>query len=125
MVSHPAAIFAIAALAASWTDPPAQTPVAATKQTMVSSSTPADGSMLVGPPARFEVTFVHPMKLKSVAIVDVDGRSYPVVAQSEALGPASARIDLPKLAPGTYKLNWRAQEGNGQEVRGDLSFMVH
>lgn len=104
---------------------PVQTPTAPAKRSMVTVSNPADGAMLQGPPSAFEVTFVHAMELKSVEITDTDGKVIAVTAKPQILGAASARVALPTLAPGTYKLNWVGIGGSGREMRGDLSFMVH
>lgn len=97
----------------------------AAKRSMVKTSAPADGAMLQGPPAAFEVTFVHAMTLKSVTITDTDGKVTAVTASPQAIDAASARIALPKLAPGTYRLDWVGVGGSGREMKGDLSFMVH
>lgn len=102
-----------------------QQPAETVERTMISRSTPADGAMLQGSPATFEVTFAHPMKLKSVAISDSEGQSVPVSSAPETLSAASARVALPKLVPGTYRLSWVGEGGSGREMRGSLSFMVH
>jgi methionine-rich copper-binding protein CopC len=95
------------------------------KRSMIKSSTPADGAMLSGPPASFEVTFVHAMVLTSVTITDSKGAAIPVTATPEVVDAASGKIALPMLAPGTYKLAWVGTGGSGREMRGELSFMVH
>jgi copper resistance protein C len=97
----------------------------AAKRSMVKTSSPADGAMLQGPPKTFNVTFVHPMTLKSVTITDTDDKEIAVTAAPETVDAASARIALPVLAPGTYKLSWVGVGGSGREMKGDLSFMVH
>lgn len=95
------------------------------KRSMIQSSTPADGAMLNGPPPTFDVTFVHPMTLKSVVILDGNDAQIAVTAKPEAVDASSARIALPVLKPGTYVLRWVGVGGSGREMRGELSFMVH
>lgn len=98
---------------------------AVVKRSMVKVSTPADGAMLQGSPATFDVTFVHTMTLKSVTLMDAAGKKIPVTATPQQTAEASARIGLPTLKPGTYKLLWVGVGGSGREMSGDLSFMVH
>jgi methionine-rich copper-binding protein CopC len=114
---------------------PAQTPPmdhaamppapAGAKRSMIKMSAPADGDMLQGSPTLFDVTFVHPMTLRSITLVDDTETDIPVTAAPKQTGEASAQIALPKLDPGTYKLHWIGVGGSGREMSGDLSFMAH
>ncbi|WP_282008408.1 copper resistance CopC family protein [Brevundimonas aveniformis] len=85
---------------------------------------PADGAMLMGPPAEFSITFPHAMRLTSVVLrapgleelrVDVEGNE----------ASATQSVALPTLAPATYAVTWTAQGADGHTMTGDLSFMVH
>ena len=85
---------------------------------------PADGAMLMGPPAEFSITFPHAMRLTSVVLrapcleelrVDVEGNE----------ASATQSVALPTLAPATYAVTWTAQGADGHEMTGAISFMVH
>ena len=96
------------------------------KRTMIKISSPEDGEMLTGPPETFTVTFVHPMTLTNVAIVDAKGQSFLVTAKPANTDASSATIALPTLSPGTYTLTWTGVgSGSGRTMTGSIGFMVH
>lgn len=87
-------------------------------------TTPADGAMLMGPPAEFSVTFPHPMRLSGVT-VQARGQAAVEVAVPEAGAASTVSVPLPALAPDTYTLSWTATGADGHEMSGSLGFMVH
>lgn len=96
------------------------------KRTMIKISSPEDGEMLTGPPDAFTVTFVHPMTLTAVAIVDAKGQPTPVTAKPANTDESSATVALPRLSPGTYTLTWTGVgSGSGRTMTGSIGFMVH
>jgi methionine-rich copper-binding protein CopC len=96
---------------------------AATK-TLIAASTPSDGAMLQGAPASFDVTFVQPTTLTGVTLTDDTDSDIPVPATAVQANPTTARVALPTLDPGTYRLAWQGMAA-GKPVSGTLSFMVH
>jgi len=88
------------------------------------TTVPADGSMLMGPPASFSITFPHAMRLTGVS-VQARGQAAVVVAVAEAQAGTSATVALPTLAPATYTLTWTAQGEDGHAMTGTVGFMVH
>ncbi|QNA85518.1 copper resistance protein CopC [Sphingomonas sp. So64.6b] len=81
--------------------------------------------MLQSPPSQFEVTFNQPMALKRIALTDDTDSEVAVTATPAQPDASSATVLLPQLDPGTYKLHWVGSDANGNELAGDLSFMVH
>lgn len=88
------------------------------------TTTPADGAMLMAPPAEFSVTFPHPMRLTAVA-VQAQGQAAIEVVVPEAEATSTASVALPPLSPDTYTLTWTATGADGHEMSGSVEFMVH
>ena len=87
-------------------------------------TTPADGAMLMAPPAEFSVAFPHPMRLSAVT-VQAQGQAAVEVTVPEAEAASTVSVALPTLAPDTYTLTWTATGGDGHEMSGTVEFMVH
>lgn len=88
------------------------------------TTTPANGAMLMAPPAEFSVTFPHPMRLTAVS-VQAQSQAAVEVALPEAEAASTVSVALPTLAPDTYTLTWTATGGDGHEMSGTVEFMVH
>ncbi|MBT0801321.1 copper resistance protein CopC [Campylobacter upsaliensis] len=87
-------------------------------------TSPADGAMTHGSPERFNVTFPHPMMLRTVTLT-MEDHAPIVVTAPEAPAALSVRAPLPRLAPGTYRAIWVAEAPDGHRMTGTVSFMVH
>jgi methionine-rich copper-binding protein CopC len=96
----------------------------AASKAAITRSTPADGAMLQGAPASFDVTFVRPTTLTAITLTDDTDTGVPVTAAPVQTGPATARVALPALDPGTYVLGWTGT-ADGRPVSGKITFMVH
>ncbi|MBN8552057.1 MAG: copper resistance protein CopC [Caulobacterales bacterium] len=88
------------------------------------TTVPADGSMLMGPPESFSITFPHAMRLTDVT-VQAHGQAAVAVAVPEASAGTGASVALPALTPATYTLTWTAQGEDGHQMTGTVGFMVH
>lgn len=88
------------------------------------TTTPADGAMLMSPPAEFSIAFPHPMRLSGVT-VQAQGQAAVEVAVPEAEAASTVSVALPTLAPDTYTLTWTATGADGHEMSGSVGFMVH
>lgn len=88
------------------------------------TTSPADGAMLMGPPAEFSATFPHPMRLTRVTL-QAEGQATTEITVPEASPSAAVSVALPDLAPATYTLAWTAQGSDGHEMSGTTEFMVH
>ncbi len=85
---------------------------------------PRDGAMLMGSPARFEITFPHPMRLTTVTL-QARGLEELRIDVAGAEPSTTQTVPLPTLRPATYSLTWRAEGPDGHDMTGTISFMVH
>lgn len=85
---------------------------------------PADGAMLMGPPASFSITFPHPMRLTGLTIRTA-GQADAVVSLQNAPLLVTGSAQLPPLVPATYSLTWTARGQDGHTMTGTVGFMVH
>lgn len=85
---------------------------------------PADGAMLMGPPATFSITFAHPMRLIGLSL-QARGQAVVTVPVPEAPVANHTSVALPSLSPANYALIWTAQGEDGHEMTGAVQFMVH
>jgi copper transport protein len=95
-------------------------------------SEPADGTTLAAAPGQLRLWFSEPIALgfTTLELADGDGRRIPVQAHGdaaslalavragEAAGAALVMVDLPKLAPNIYRLNWRTLSNNDLHSTG-------
>lgn len=88
------------------------------------TTVPADGSMLMGSPEAFSITFPHAMRLMGLS-VQARGQAAVAVAVPEAPAGTHPSVALPTLAPATYTLTWTAQGDDGHSMTGTVGFMVH
>lgn len=96
---------------------------AAHAHTQLSSSTPADGTVLDAAPTEIVLHFPEPVRLTSLSIEsDASGK--------QDLGPlpssASAKFAVasPSLPDGSYVVNWRALSADTHVMTGTLGFKV-
>lgn len=87
-------------------------------------STPADGSTLTTAPTRLQLVFSEPARLTAVSIRGKDEAAARKLAPLPAETAANFSIDLPPLAPGGYKIEWRALSPDHHIASGTLSFAV-
>lgn len=88
----------------------------------LASSIPADGST-VSEPKTISLTFTRELRLVTVKLVGNDVDESLTVDRSAPLGKAFS-VPLPAVAPGTYKVNWRAAAADGHIMTGSISFTV-
>ena len=115
------AAFAAMSLLGACAAPPPAAP-AARAQSILHSSTPADGATVQGPVNSLELHFSPPARLHELTVAGSDGLTMPVMVT--AVGEvAHYSIPLSGLGPGAYRVDWRASSA-GTEHRGALSFTV-
>jgi copper resistance protein C len=88
----------------------------------LASSIPADGST-VSEPKAISLTFTRELRLVTVKLVGNDLDESLAVDRSAPLGKTFS-VPLPAVAPGTYKVNWRAAAADGHIMTGSFSFTV-
>ncbi len=88
------------------------------------ASQPADGERLTTAPAAIELRFNEPVQLTALALVDSAGSRSRVALPADTTPRALERLVAPPLAPGDWRLEWRAISADGHPVRGTVRFSV-
>jgi copper resistance protein C len=97
--------------------------IAAHAHTKLAASTPAADSS-VAAPSVIELTFAGDVRLTSVSLTDSAGAAKHLdAAPTDVASTFSLSIHEP-LAPGTYKVVWRAVGGDTHVITGELGFTV-
>jgi methionine-rich copper-binding protein CopC len=92
------------------------------QNSMLKSSTPANGAVLQGSPATLALSFAHPVVLQNVTLVNAAGKTTKVAVPATAAATDTYQLKLPKLGKGAYTVNWNA--GGQHVMSGRLSFQV-
>jgi len=90
-------------------------------------ATPAVGSATHGSPAQVRLWFTEKLEpaFSTVQVQDRDGRR--VDKQDKRVDPANPallQVTLPQLAPGRYRVVWRALSVDTHVTEGDFTFEV-
>ena len=96
-----------------------------TAHSPLEQSRPADGAVLDQKPDKLELAFGHPVHLASVVLSPAGGGD-PITIASGHMDKAIGRYELPlpRLAPETYTVDWRALASDGHVMSGSFSFTV-
>ena len=92
----------------------------------VHHSEPADGAVLRTPPSTILLTFMAPMQVTALRLVDQAGRERPVRregARSTAVVEVRAAVQG-ALPPGDYRVEWRGASQDGHVGGGTVRFTV-
>ena len=114
------AFAAIALLNGCAATPPVE-PVAA-EQSILQSSTPADGSTVAGPVTEIKLRFLRPARLDELKVTGGDGMTMPMMVTAAGEVP-SYSIPVSDLETGAYSVQWRATAG-GMPHQGTIRFIV-
>ncbi|WP_417552783.1 copper resistance CopC family protein [Marinomonas fungiae] len=92
---------------------------------MMHSTYPEDGAMMMAPVEYLSLHFTQPMQVMNVRLVGSDGK--PVALKYKRGGEAMQEfmINLPKLEPDTYQVHWKAKGQDGHMMDGAYGFMQH
>ena len=113
--------FAVMALLNACAAAPPAEPAAVT-QSILQSSTPADGSIVEGPVTDLKLRFSPPARLDELTVTGSDGMTMPMMVT--AAGEVSTySIPVSDLGPGAYTVQWRASAG-GTPHQGTIRFTV-
>lgn len=89
---------------------------------VLKQTTPADGDALSALPEEVAIRFEEPHRVTLVQIVDAEGEAVRLTI-NEGLAPSEAvTAATPSLAPGDYRLEWRALAPDGHPTKGEASF---
>ncbi|MBM6550348.1 copper resistance protein CopC [Marinomonas ostreistagni] len=92
---------------------------------MMHSTYPKDGAMMMEPVAQLSMHFKHPVRVMNVKLIGSDGK--PVAIKYKRGGAASEEfnVNLPSLEPDTYQVHWKAKGEDGHMMDGSYGFMQH
>ncbi|AKO52432.1 copper resistance protein CopC [Marinobacter psychrophilus] len=92
---------------------------------MMESTFPQDGAMVMEPTRHVEVNFDMPMKLINLKVIGADGR--PIAVDYERAKEAGTHFKgmTPVLVPGNYTVHWKALGDDGHMMDGTFGFMQH
>ncbi len=96
---------------------------AAQAHTALKSSTPAADASVAAPKA-IELVFGGDVRLTAVTLTDATGASKHLDAVPTAVASKFTLAVHEPLAPGAYKIVWRAVGGDTHIVSGELAFTV-
>lgn len=96
---------------------------AAHAHTKLTESTPA-ADATVAPPQAIELEFGGDVRLTAVTLTDAAGTAKHIDAVPTAVASKFSLAIHEPLAPGTYKVVWRAVGGDTHIVSGEFSFTV-
>lgn len=90
--------------------------------TSLSSSNIVDGSEIVSLPDTLDLTFSKPVGLAAVRLEGPGGVTKDLPTKKAM--QKNHRLAFPTLAPGRYRLAWRAVAEDGHIMTGEISFSV-
>lgn len=98
-------------------------PGAALAHSRLLASAPAEGEALATPPAAITLRFNEPARLTALRLFAADGAEWPLAVARATAPEHGAAIERP-LAPGAWRLVWRAISADGHEIGGTIRFRV-
>jgi methionine-rich copper-binding protein CopC len=86
-------------------------------------STPAENAILEKSPPAAVLVFAEPVTLTAIRVESAEGGK---TAVKPLPGKPAAELSaaLPTLAPGRYKMSWRALSDDGHVMAGEIHFTV-
>lgn len=86
--------------------------------------TPAHGSELNEAPAALGFTFAQPVRLTAVRVYDASDSEIELPGKRSIKPAKTRKVELPPLAAGAYRVQWRALSADGHPVDGEFSFTI-
>ncbi len=100
---------------------------AAIAHAFLDHAAPAVGSQMRGSPPSVTLWFTQELEpaFTTLKVLDAQGRQVDRGDKSvDARDPAVVRVSLSPLAPGTYRVVWRALSVDAHVTEGDFTFTV-
>jgi copper resistance protein C len=100
---------------------------AAAAHAFLDHAAPRVGETVHGPPAEVKLWFTQDLEpaFSTLRVLDKDGKQVDRKDKEvDSSDHAVMRVSLPPLAPGTYKVEWRALSVDTHVTEGDFSFTV-
>jgi methionine-rich copper-binding protein CopC len=88
------------------------------------SSEPAEGARLPAAPREIVLRFNEGVQVTSVTLRDEAGAATRLALGRDTAPRPVERLTVPPLAPGRWRLEWRAISADGHPVRGTVRFAI-
>jgi methionine-rich copper-binding protein CopC len=88
------------------------------------ASEPAEEARLAAAPREIVLRFDEGVQLTSVTLRDEAGAALRLALRRDTAPRQVERLALPPLAPGQWRLEWRAISADGHPVRGTVRFSI-
>jgi methionine-rich copper-binding protein CopC len=99
-------------------------PALALAHSELRASEPGNGARLATPPAEIVLHFNEAVQLTAVTLRDEGGRETRIVLPRDTTPRTVEQLAAPALAPGAWRLEWRAISADGHPVRGTVRFTI-
>jgi methionine-rich copper-binding protein CopC len=91
---------------------------------VIANSSIANGGAVAKTPANFNVTFSAPVRLAGVTLTNGAGAQVPMTYRGGATPTSTFSVPLPRLAPGTYTMAFRAMGTDGHAMAPQTTFTI-
>jgi methionine-rich copper-binding protein CopC len=88
------------------------------------SSVPANGARLASAPTEITLRFHENAQVTAIRLFAPDGTEVPVRRDRSLPSQPEHKAGLPVLAPGLYRVEWRAISADGHPIGGTIRFTV-
>jgi copper resistance protein C len=88
---------------------------------------PAVGSTVATPPSQVVMVFTQDLESAFTGATIADANGQPIATAAAAVDPqnkAELVLNLPKLAPGHYKVSWHALSVDTHRTQGNFGFDI-
>ena len=100
-------------------------PRGASSHSLLLGSDPAEGAVLVSPPAAITLRFNEAVRLTAIRLFEADGTEWPLQRPRDMAPRAEQGASLGRvLTPGPWRVVWRAISADGHEIGGTLRFRL-
>lgn len=90
----------------------------------LTSTSPSDGTALVGAPDAIEMNFRGKARLIRFSLTAADGGEVALGTDHLMVEASYHRVALPPIGAGDFTANWRAMSEDGHILKGDFSFRI-
>ncbi len=92
---------------------------------MLEASEPAEGAVLSSAPRQVTIRFNEPSRITALRLVNEDGQEIGIRRDANRATATSATATVTgPLAPGGYRVQWRAMGPDGHVMSGTVHFTV-
>ena len=92
---------------------------------MMSDSYPKNGAIMADPTEHVAINFTKPTKLMTLKVVDAKGNAIDTDFKRVKAAAVHFKAMLSNIAPGDYKVHWKAMGNDGHLGKGFFGFVQH